>query len=272
MMSCQLSPVLMMNTLNIASAKLSKLNLLFRHVPPSSTHRSFPNDGVSLSSAPRAIVVPSGSHAQYHIFPLKSSMPMMLRTVPKPTPNKHTCVIAGKLAMTALITSFKEGSLWMLLSGLSARKRRRDFNAPPPPRTSVNSEEKTTKTSRMLKEDLRYAPELPYSPNAYTFAAISAVKSIVNNTSTMKNASNVSVPSRGNVCVSAASMQLLTPMARRIRTSKSGCVTTRSTNSLKCPPSNPKNPSPPAHPRASSRFRRRRSTSSTQSGANASNF
>ena len=64
------------------------------------------------------------------------------------------------------------------------------------------------------------------------------------------NAVAADVPLFGNVCVSAASKPELTPIERRMKSSKNGCVAIRSAKSLAEPPSSPKNPKPPPHPRS----------------------
>ena len=171
MMSCQLSPVLITNTETIASAKLSKLNLLFRHVPPAAAHaaRSKPPpsapDTAAVSSATEALVAAyastyasyDGTEEQYHIFPWNSSMPMMDRTVPKPSPSKQTCEMAGTDAITAFMTSFKLGSLCTDRRGLNTRSSLNDRSAPTLPNAKVRSDAATTTTSRMLNDDRRYA-------------------------------------------------------------------------------------------------------------------
>ena len=82
-------------------------------------------------------------------------MPMMESTVPSPKPNTQTCEMAGTDAITALITSFSDGSLCTDRSGRSARSSLSERSAPTLSKASVSSDAATTTTSRTLNDDRR---------------------------------------------------------------------------------------------------------------------
>ena len=96
--------------------------------------------------------------------------------------------------MTALITTFNEGACGCL-SGLSARKRRTDSTR----RHAQNEREQRREDDQNVEDVERgfeVRPELPYSPNVHLRRHL-AVKSIVNNTLTMKTPRTFRFPRAG---------------------------------------------------------------------------
>ena len=90
-MSCQLSPVAMMNTDKNASGKLSKLNFAFRQTPPAAMHSALVVTLIDVS-------------VHLCILPRNNSMPNTLSMASMATPIAQTLPTAGILLIIASTT------------------------------------------------------------------------------------------------------------------------------------------------------------------------